>query len=254
MPALRKTVVRFLPLLLVFGAWEALTAPRLIPEDFIPRFAHVLRALGDLLSSAEFYGHAGASFSRAFFGLTISIVAGVALGIGMAWYRWVKRFCEPLVVLSYPIPKPAIIPVFIIWLGIGDLSKIAVIALGCVVPIIISSYNATLSVDRYLVWSALSKGTSERQLLRKVIFPASLPRIAVAIRVAIAVAFLLLVSSEFIAANTGLGYLTFSYGSVGANDYMFATIFLIVAVGFSADRGYAAAMQRVLAWHEFGEL
>lgn len=249
-----KVFIRFLPVLLLFGAWEALTAPRIIPEAYIPRLSTVLVALGDLLSSGEFYMHAFFSFYRMFVGLALSVVAGVALGIGMAWNASMKRFWGPLLAMTYPIPKPAIIPLFIIWLGIGDVSKITVIALGCIIPIIISSYNATQSVDRYLIWSALAKGTSERQIMRKVILPAAMPNIAVAIRVSLAVAFILLVSSEFIAANEGLGHLTFSYGAVGANDYMFGAILIIVAVGFAADRGYVAFMRKALAWHEFGEM
>ena len=123
--------------------------------------------------------------------------------------RVVERAVEPILLLIYPVPKPAMIPLFMIWLGIGDFSKIAVIALACLLPVVVATFNGARSVDDLLLWSARARGTSERRLLWRVVLPAALPQIAAGVRTAIAIAIIVLVSSEFISAEKGLGYLIF---------------------------------------------
>ncbi len=139
-----------------------------------------------------------------------------------------------------------------IWLGIGDFSKISVIMLGCFVPVVISSYNAGRSVDTHLIWSALSKGTSPKKILWKIIVPASLPQIGASVRIALGISFIVLISSELISSEKGLGFLTFSYGNLGAEEYMIAVVFFLAFFGFLADTLYYYLLRKVLSWHEFG--
>jgi NitT/TauT family transport system permease protein len=169
----------------------------------------------------------------------------------MARFRSVERAVEPILLLIYPLPKPALIPLFMVWLGIGNLSKVTVIALGCLLPIVVSTFNGARSIDDMLLWSARARGTPERRLLWRVVLPAALPQIATGIRTAIAIAIIVLVSSEFISAARGLGYLIFSYDGVGADDFMLAVVIYLAALGYLIDRIYVAGLRRLMSWHEF---
>ena len=153
--------------------------------------------------------------------------------------------------MVYPVPKPALIPLFMFWFGIGDFSKIAVITLACLLPVVTATFNGARSIDPMLLWSARSRGTSERRLLWRVVLPAILPQVAAGVRTAIAIAIIVLVSSEFISSEAGLGYLVFSYGGVGADDAMLAVVLYLALIGYALDRIYMACLRRLISWHAF---
>jgi len=243
--------VRIVPLLLLICAWQAAASFGVLPKTLLPSFFDVAAQLGAHVRSGEIFGHTAASFARAGAGCGIAVAAGVALGLIMARMRAVERAMEPILLMIYPVPKPAMIPLFMIWLGIGDFSKVAVIALACLLPVVVATFNGARSVDDMLIWSARARGTSEARLLWRVVLPSALPQIAAGVRTAIAIAIIVLVSSEFISAEKGLGYLIFSYGGVGADDAMLAIVIWLAALGYFLDRGYLAGLRRVMRWHAF---
>jgi len=247
-----RIVQYVLPLGILFALWQILSDLGILSKNTLPSFFSVMAALYDLVITGEIFPHMFSSLYRSFTGLGLAVFWGVIVGVGMAHIRWLHNFFDPLLTLVYPIPKPAIIPLFMIWLGIGDFSKISVIMLGCLVPVIISSYNAGRSVDVNLIWSALSKGTGRNKIIWKIIIPASLPQIGAGIRIALGISFIILITSELISSEKGLGFLTFSYGNLGAEDYMIAVVFFLAILGFLADTLYFYLLKRVLSWHEFG--
>ncbi|MCZ7562729.1 MAG: ABC transporter permease [Burkholderiales bacterium] len=243
--------MKMLPLALLVGAWQAAASAGLLPASVLPSFWEVAASLGGMLRSGEILPHTAASFGRAGAGFALGVAGGVVLGLLMARVRAVERAIEPILLLIYPVPKPALIPLFMVWLGIGDFSKIAVIALACLVPVVIAAYNGARSVDDMLIWSARARGTAQGRLLWRVVLPSALPQIAAGVRTAIAVAIIVLVSSEFISAETGLGYLIFSYGGVGADDAMLAVVIYLAVLGYALDRAYLAGLRRLMSWHAF---
>jgi len=242
---------KLLPLLLVLAAWQLASTTGVLPKTVLPPLRDVLVALADLVRSGEIIPHTVASMARAGTGWLLAVVVGIALGILMARVRGIQRAFEPILVLIYPVPKPALIPLFMIWLGIGDFSKVAVIALGCLLPVVTATYNGARSVDPLLIWSARARGTSERRLLWRVVLPAIVPQIAAGVRTAIAVSIIVLVSSEFISSQSGLGYLIANYGGVGADDAMLAVVIYLAAIGYLLDRAYLAFLRRFMRWHTF---
>jgi ABC-type nitrate/sulfonate/bicarbonate transport system permease component len=242
---------RIVPLLLVLAGWQAASASGLLPRSVLPPLPEVAASLYGMLASGEIIPHTLASFGRAGAGLVAAVIVGIALGLLMARSRAVERAVEPILLLIYPVPKPAMIPLFMVWLGIGNFSKVAVIALACLLPVVVATLNGARSVDDVLLWSARARGTSEHRLLWRVVLPAALPQIAAGVRTAIAIAIIVLVSSEFISAETGLGYLIFSYGGVGADDAMLAVVIYLAALGYLLDRGYLAGLRRLMSWHAF---
>jgi NitT/TauT family transport system permease protein len=240
-----------LPLLLVAALWQAASMSGLLPSAVLPSFSAVITSLVSLVTSGEIFPHTAASFLRAGAGFFIAVICGITLGLLMARLRPVQRAVEPILLLIYPVPKPALIPLFMVWLGIGDASKITVIALSCLLPIVVSTFNGARSVDEMLLWSARARGTPEHRLLWRVVLPAALPQVATGVRTAIAIAIIVMVSSEFISSEHGLGYLIFTYGGVGADDAMLAVVLYLTVIGYLLDRSYVAGLRRLMAWHAF---
>ena len=244
-------LLRLLPLLIVFAVWQLASTVGALPKWLMPSFFAVIASLTDLVKSGEIVPHTIASLGRAGAGFAIAVVTGILIGVLMARIRAVQLAMEPILMLIYPVPKPALIPLFMVWLGIGNFSKIAVIALACLVPIVIATFNGARSVDPMLLWSARARGTSERRLLWRVVIPSALPQIAAGVRTAIAIAVIVLVSSEFISSESGLGYLIFSYGGVGAEDAMLAVVLYLAVLGYLLDRLYVASLRKAMVWHAF---
>ena len=136
----------------------------------------------------------------------------------MAWWKPVNVLLSPLVEIFYPMPKSALIPVTVIWLGFGNGSKILLIFLGCLLPVTIGAFNGARSSEQTLVWSARSMGASRLRMLWDVVLPSALPELLNGIRTALALSFILLVASELIVAREGLGYLIGYLGADGAYD------------------------------------
>jgi ABC-type nitrate/sulfonate/bicarbonate transport system permease component len=168
----------------------------------------------------------------------------------MAWWRPVNVLLSPLVEMFYPMPKSALIPVTVLWLGFGNGSKILLIFLGCMLPVTIGAYNGARSSEQVLVWSARSMGANRLRMLWDVVVPSAMPELLNGVRTALALSFILLVTSELIVAQSGLGYLIGFLGANGTYEAMYAVVLTVAFLGFAADRGYLAVMNRMLRWQE----
>ncbi len=241
---------RYAPLLVLALAWEAAPRLGLVAPSALPPLSAVLHAWWDLLLGGDLVANGASSLVNLVAGLAAGVLAGTAIGVLMAWYAPVEIVINPLVRCLYPLPKSALIPVLILWFGIGALSKIAAIFIGCLLPVTISAYNGARGVEETLVWSALASGAGRAGVLWDIVLPASLPEILAGTRTALGLSFILLVSSEFLIGHTGLGYLISFLGEGGVYDAMFAGVLTVAAFGFLADRLYLAAMRRLLAWRQ----
>ena len=239
---------RYSPILIIALIWEIVPRTGLVSSEILPPISTILTAGVGLFTSGEIYHHAAMSLFRAFAGLLAAILFGVAAGISMAWFKPVKIILNPLVQMVYPVPRSALIPVMIMWFGIGSLSKIVLIFLGCMLPVIISSYNGARGVEKVYIWSARSLAASRRQVLWQIVLPAAMPSILNGIRTALAICFVLLVSTELLISREGLGYLIGILGGNGIYPAMFAVIFIVIAIGFTADRLYLLFSRRALSW------
>jgi NitT/TauT family transport system permease protein len=243
-------VVRYLPLVLLAVAWEGVARLELVSSSALPSLTDVAGAWVDLLKDGDLIINGKASLYRAGVGLALAIVIGAAVGILMAWWRPLNVLMSPLVEMFYPMPKSALIPVTVIWLGFGDASKILLIFLGCMLPVTIGAFNGARGADQALVWSARSMGAGRIRMLWDVVVPSAMPELLNGIRTALALSFILLVSSEFIVAQEGLGYLIGFLGANGSYEGMYAVVLTVAFLGFAADRTYQLLMHRMLQWRE----
>jgi ABC-type nitrate/sulfonate/bicarbonate transport system permease component len=245
-----KTLLRYAPLLLLAAAWELVARLQLVSSDALPPLSAVIAAWFDLLRDGDLWSNGISSLYRATAGLGLAILFGSTLGLVMAWWKPVNVLLAPIVEIFYPLPKSALIPVTVIWLGYGDGSKILLIFLGCLLPVMIGAFNGARSSEQALVWSARSMGASRLRMLWDVVVPSAMPELLNGIRTALALSFILLVSSELIQAQRGFGFLIGSLGADGSYEAMYAVVLTVAFLGFAADRIYLAITGWTLAWRD----
>jgi NitT/TauT family transport system permease protein len=240
--------VKYSPILLLALIWEGGTRAGIIPPHILPPLSTVIAAWWRLILDGDLLINGASSLYRTAFGLTLAIIVGGTTGILMGWSRAFDTAVGPLVRMFYPMPKSALIPAMALWLGFGDASKIVLIFLGCMLPVALSAYNGARGADRTLTWSARSLGASRWRTLCDVVVPCALPDTLSGIRIALATSFILLVSSELIAARRGLGFMIGVLGDGGVYDAMFATVLTVALLGFIADRAFLLLTKRILRW------
>jgi NitT/TauT family transport system permease protein len=240
---------RAMPLVILALAWEAAARSGMVSEYALPSLSSIAASFVKLAGS-DLYYHTARSIWRGLLAFVVAVPLGIASGILIAWFLPVRILLKPVLQCLYPMPKSALIPLTIIWLGIGDASKISLIFLGTLVPIVMSAFNGARGVDQTLLWTARSLGATEREVLWEVVVPAALPEIMNGIRTALALCFILMVSAELIIANDGIGYLINLLGEAGDYAGMFAGVITISAIGFAADRACVALTRWLLAWRE----
>ncbi len=223
----------------------------LVDRAFLPSVDATVRALWDMTRNGEIAVNLLVSIYRALGGLAIGSVIGVALGLAMATSRRADEFFGPLVATTYSLPKSALIPLFILWFGIGDVTNILSVVLACLLPVIVSTYHGVKSVPSVIVWSARAMGTPHHLILWRILLPGALLSIFTGIRIALGFCFVLTISAEMIAAKVGIGKLIFLYGENGAYAHMFGGLLAVVIVAYAADRALLAAMNHFLRWHDF---
>jgi len=244
-------IARYYPVFLIFVVWETLSRLNVLDPMFMPPLENVARTFyNEVFVTHELLDHIRMSFMRAGAGLALASVVGVSAGILMGRVRAFESLLDPVISALFPMPKLAVFPLLMVFLGIGDASKIALIFMGCFFPIVINTYTGVRNVDKFFVWNALTKGASQRQLVWHVIIPAALPFVFAGLRVATSTAFLLIVASELIAANDGLGYLIMFAERSFDPALMWCGILVIAGMGFTVDRLLLTLGARLFVWQD----
>jgi ABC-type nitrate/sulfonate/bicarbonate transport system permease component len=247
---LRSALSRAAPLLLVLALWEAVGASGLADRAFLPSTVTIATALLDLLRGGALGRDLAVTLFRSLAGLAAATVVGSVLGILMAHSPRIDRVVGPLVGATYSLPKTALVPLFLLWFGIGNPTDIAVVFLACLLPILVHAYHGAKDVPPALLWSAASMGTPRRRMLFGILLRWAEPPIWTGLRIALGFSVVVTVSAEMIASTNGLGRLIFMYGENGAYAHMFAAVGALVAVAFGLDRLLLGLMRHRLAWHE----
>jgi len=226
--------------------WQ-LAALRGLP-DYLLSPLQILRHFAEALATRELYEHAAASLLRALPGFALGAALGIALGLAAGIAKSFEQMLSPLVFLTYPVPKIVMLPLFMIWFGIGDISKILIIALACFYPTFINAYYGARATPRILVWSARNMGASGAQIFRRVVLPAALPLIFAGLRVALALSFIVMFATEMINARSGLGHLIREAENGLRFDLMYVSLLAIAILGYAGDRLLGLARRWLLPW------
>ncbi|MGC2414392.1 MAG: ABC transporter permease [Stellaceae bacterium] len=240
-------------LLLLLVAWEVAARSGVVSAFLLPPLSAVLARVGEDAASGELAINLGMTLYRALTGFAIAGLAGVVLGILMTRRPWVRWFFDPIISVGFPMPKIAFLPIFMLWLGLYDVSKISMAVFNAIFPVITATMAAAEGVDQYLLWSARSLGASERQLLREIILPAALPQILTGLQVALPISMIVMIVTEMLMGGEGLGGAMIAASRFADSPGVFAGIVEIALAGLCLVRGMTMLRRHLLVWHQEAE-
>jgi len=233
-------------LLLLFLEWG--TRAGWITSLTLPRPSDVARTLGDLWASGLFWTHMAPSLARLAVGALMGVTTGIAIGVAIGLFSYARAGLVPLVAAMFPIPKIALLPLFVIWFGIDEGSKYALIALGTFTPTVVSTYGAVDNVDRTLIRMGQSFGLSWASIVRKIVLPGALPGILSGLRVSLAIGIILLVAAEMLGAEYGIGAYILQAGALYDLERLFAGVVVLSALGVLTSSAIGQIEKRLLRW------
>jgi NitT/TauT family transport system permease protein len=228
--------------------WEVAPRLGLVEPAFLPPLSEVLRTGLELIKNGQLASHVQASVSRSLVGFALAILYAVPLGLSIGWYRPFASVVSPLLEAMRNTAALALLPVFILLLGIGEASKIALVVYSCSFPILLNTIAGVRGVDPLLIKSARTMGLSPLQLFRKVILPAAVPTIFVGVRLAGAYSLLVLVAAEMIGAKAGLGYLIIYAQYNFQIPNMYVGILSLTAIGLCFNQGLLQLEKHFTRW------
>ncbi|MBI3505932.1 MAG: ABC transporter permease [Proteobacteria bacterium] len=228
--------------------WEFAVRTGRVSAIFLPAPSAVLAALSDLWQTGTLWRHVSESLVRLAGGWTLGTMAGLAAGLSMGVWSLGRAVGVPFVSALFPIPKISLLPLLILWLGIGEASKIATIGLGVFFPTAIATYAAIDAVPRNLIRMAQSFDMPASDVLRKIVLPGALPGILAGFRISTSIALILLVSAEMIGAEYGIGAFILQAGNLMLTDQLIAGVLLISILGLAVGTGLTRLEKRLLRW------
>ena len=168
----------------------------------------------------------------------------------MVRYALARWFFEPIISAGFPMPKVAFLPIFILWFGVYDLSKIMMVVVDAVFPVITATIVGLQGVEREFIWSARNMGASPRQLLWQIMLPAALPQILTGLQVALPIAIVIAIATEMLMGGTGLGGAMLEASRMADSPGVFAGLIEMTVVGYAAIKAMALVRHRLLLWHQ----
>jgi NitT/TauT family transport system permease protein len=229
--------------------WEIAPRAHWVEPAFLPPFSEVLRTAWRLLASGQLLQHVQASLSRSLTGFALAIGYAVPLGLLIGWNRRLAATVSPFLEMLRNTAALALLPVFILLLGIGEASKIAIVLYSCSFPILLNTVSGVRGTDPLLIKSARTMGLSQLQLFYKVILPSAVPTIFVGIRLAGAYSLVVLVAAEMIGAKAGLGYLIIYSQYNFQIPEMYVGIITIMLLGVSFNQVLSLIEKRLTRWN-----
>lgn len=244
-----RAVKRSVVLLAFLGLWEIL--PRTVVEPgYLPPFSTVVRAVVQLFVTGEIWEHLSISLSRSIGGFALAVAVGVPVGLLIGWFRELEEYVDPLVQTLRQTPVLALFPVFILFFGIGETSKVVMIFWGTVWPILLNTITGVKDVDPVVITSARAMGARRLDLFRRVILPATVPSIMTGVRLGATFSILMLVVAEYVGAKAGIGALVINSQYAFLIPKMYAAIVILAVLGLSTNVALVRLQRRATRWKE----
>lgn len=237
-------------LIAVIVAWEAAARSGAISAFLLPAFSTVIARIWDDAISGDLAVNLGQTMYRVMIGFAISAALGIVLGILIARSRVARWFFDPIVSVAFPMPKIAFLPVFMLWFGLYDFSKLTMIVFSAIFPVIAATVTSTEGVEKELLWSARSLGAGERRLLWEIVLPAALPQILTGLQVALPVSMIVAVVTEILMGGAGIGGAMIAASRFADSPGVFAGILEIGVAGICLVKGIAVLRRHLLRWHQ----
>jgi NitT/TauT family transport system permease protein len=247
----RALLTRSAPLLAclgLLGVWQV--AALILNNDSFSTALEAIRAIPSILGDKESLINILASLRRMTIGFGVAVAVSIPLGLMMGRSRAVASFFNPLLMVIYPVPKAALMPIIMLWLGVGDVAKTLVIFLGVSLPVIYHSFQGAKAVEEKMLWSGAAMGLSAARRMIRIVLPAALPEILTGCRTGLVLALITMITSEMIARQSGAGNILFNALDMGQYDTVFAMIIIIGAMGIGLDAAFEKMRARLVRWSE----
>jgi ABC-type nitrate/sulfonate/bicarbonate transport system permease component len=230
--------------------WQLLIMFGLGDRRFIPAPSDIAQRFMTMIASGELAQHTVSTLWRVFAGFAVGSAPAIAIGLLMAMYRPVRIFFDPLIAMLFPIPKVALMPLLLLTFGVGDASKIALVAIATFFPVIINTYAGAANIEKIYWDVAKNFGASQTVMFTRIVFFGALPMIFAGLRIALAVSFIVVVAAEFVASKTGIGFLIWNSWELLQVDIMFVGIATIGILGLITSALFQEIERKVIPWKD----
>lgn len=248
--AIRGMVERLLPFVVVIAFWQLLHVTGIVSPSLLPSPMEVVRAGIRLYGRGELMGHLVTSTLRVMIGVVVGVTLAIPVGFALGWYAGLRNFLDPLINFFRALPPIALVPLVVVYVGIGEAGRLFVLVYASFFPATIVIYEGITSIESIYVRAARVMGANSAEMFRKVVFPFALPHVLTAFRVALGVAWATLVAAELVAARIGLGAMIQN----ASNFFQIPTIFLgIIIIGVIAlfmDAALRFVIARFVTWRD----
>ena len=244
------SIARVFSVVVLAVAWEWLARSGAVTPFMLPRLSAVLERIWSDLIAGDLLINTGVTVYRAMAGFLIAAIGGIALGMAISRGKFMHWFFDPIISVGFPMPKIAFLPVIILWLGVFDVSKISMVVLDAIFPVITATVIGIRGVERELLWSARNMGAGEREIVWQIAFPAALPQIITGLQVALPIALIVAVVTEMLMGGYGLGGAMMTSSRFADSRGVFAGIVEIAVVGYVLVKGMTIVRRRLLLWHQ----
>lgn len=242
--------VRILPFGLVLLLWQLLHVSGLVSPALLPSPLDVVNAAGRQLRQGSLVDHVVASTLRVLLGVVIGVVLAIPVGFTLGWYRGIRGFLDPLINFFRALPPIALVPLVVVYVGIGESGRLFVLIYASFFPAVIVIYEGILAIESIYIRAARVLGANGLELFSRVVLPLTLPHILTAFRVALGVAWATLVAAELVAARTGLGAMIQNASNFFQIPTIFLGIILIGVIALAMDSLLRAAIARFVTWRD----
>ncbi|WP_209123426.1 ABC transporter permease [Alkalihalobacillus sp. BA299] len=241
-------IIKYQSIFILFILWEIIAITGVFPERLFPSFFTVAGVSFDIATSSMFWDNLSVTMYRVIVGFTLAAVIGVPIGLMMSRYNVFNTLIQPMLSIGYPIPRVALYPILVFILGIGSGSKILLITLECLFPIVISTYYGALRVNHLYIWASQNMGANDRKMFWKVLLPATTPAIFTGLRMAVPLALIIAILTEMISSTEGMGYLLVYLSSSLVQETVLAMVLLIGVVGYLLSTCLDLVQNRFIFW------
>jgi ABC-type nitrate/sulfonate/bicarbonate transport system permease component len=244
----RERLLYFISPIGLLLLWQLLLMLGIGDRRFVPAPTDIATRYWSMLASGELWLHTGVTLYRVILGFVLGCIPGIVVGLLMAMFRPVRIFFDPLIASLFPIPKIALMPLLLLAFGFGDASKIALVVIAVFFPVVVNTYVGASNIEKIYWDVAKNYGATQWIVFRRIVFFGALPMIFAGLRIALAVSFIVLVASEFVATKAGIGYLIWNSWELLQVDVMFVGIVTVGILGLIATVTLQEIERLVIPW------
>ncbi|MED4911923.1 ABC transporter permease [Brevibacillus centrosporus] len=241
-------IVQYQSLIWIVVAWEIIAFMQVMPERLFPSLGKVVVVAIDLISSGMLMENLPTTLFRVFAGFALAAVVGVPLGLLMSRSAKLNDVMQPMFSLGYPIPRVALYPILVFILGLGSASKVSLIFIECLFPIVLNTYYGATRVGKIYLWAGQNMGASSSQIFWRILLPATMPTIFTGLKIALPLAFIIAVLTEMIGSTVGMGYLLSYMSASLMQEKVLACVLLITLVGYLLNLLLQVIQKKYVFW------